>query len=229
MFDAENSEKMSLEELRERFLKMPTTVVSDALDAIGITNNAVTGIKPVWKCPAIFGTALTVRNVPASTHTQKNHGGFVTAQHAKPGDIIVVDNGGDTENNGWGELVAWAARMKGVVGTVVDGAVRDVDAFEAMGYPVYSKAITLRTARKRMIQDGINVNIRFRNTQVRPGDYIMADVNGICVIPPERVLEVLEKAELIQKKEDEMIEKIKKGENALNVQEKSGYEDMLNK
>jgi len=227
MASNENPVKITLDELRERFLKMPTTVVSDALDAIGITENAVTGIRPVWKCPAIFGTALTVRNVPASTHTQKNHGGFVTAQYAKPGDIIVVDNGGDEENNGWGELVAWAARMKGVVGTVVDGAVRDVDAFEKMGYPVYSKAITLRTARKRMVQDGININIRFRSTQVRPGDYIMADINGICVIPPDKVMEVLEKAESIQAKEDAMIEEIKKGENALNVQEKSGYEKML--
>lgn len=218
---------ISLQELRERFLKMPTTVVSDALDLLGIMNNAVTGIKPVWNCTAIFGTALTVRNVPASTHTQKNHGGFVTAQHVKSGDIVVIDNGGDVENNGWGELVAWAAKMKGAVGTLVDGAVRDVDAFESMEYPVYSKGITLRTARNRMVQDAINVNIRFRTTQVRPNDYIMADKNGICVIPPEIVLEVLVKAEAIQEKEDKMIEEIKKGANALSVQENSGYENML--
>ena len=223
------AEKLTLEELRERFLKMPTTVVSDALDACEITDNAVCGIPPVWKCPPVFGTAVTVRNVPASTHTQKNHGGFVTAQHVQPGSIVVVDNGGDVENNGWGELVAWACRMNGAVATLVDGAVRDVNAFEEMGYPVYAKGITLRTARKRLVQDAININIRFKNTQVRPGDYIMADINGICVIPPERVEEVLERAEAIQKKEDEMIEQIKAGNNALKVQEKSGYENMLRK
>ena len=119
--------------------------------------------------------------------------------------------------------------MNGAIATIVDGAVRDVGAFEEMEYPVYAKGITLRTARKRMVQDAVNVNIRFKNTQVRPGDYIMADVNGICVIPPERVEEVLEKAEAIQKKEDEMIEKIKAGYNALDVQAKSGYENMLRK
>ena len=220
---------LPLNQLRERFLKMPTTVVSDALDACGMMNNAVSGIRPVWDCGAIFGTALTVRNVPAATHTQVNHGGFVTAQHAKPGDIVVVDNGGDEENNGWGELVAWAARAKGVVGTIVDGAVRDVDAYPKIDYPVYAKAVTLRTARKRMVQDTININIRFKSTQVRPNDYIMADANGICVIPPDRVMEVLEKAEAIQKKEDEMIEQIRQGENALIVQDKSGYETMLRK
>ena len=221
--------KIALEELQARFLKMPTTVVSDALDACDITENAVCGIHPVWKCPPVFGCAVTVRNVPASTHTQKNHGGFVTAQQVVPGSIVVVDNGGDVENNGWGELVAWACRMNGAIATIVDGAVRDVGAFEEMEYPVYAKGITLRTARKRMVQDAVNVNIRFKNTQVRPGDYIMADVNGICVIPPERVEEVLEKAEAIQKKEDEMIEKIKAGYNALDVQAKSGYENMLRK
>lgn len=219
----------SIDELRKKYLKMSTTIVSDALDSLNITENAVAGIRPVWNCPAVFGTALTVRNIPASTHTQENHGGFVTAQHAKPGDIIVIDNGGDVENNGYGELVAWAAKMRGVIGTVVDGAVRDVDAYARMEYPVYAKAITLRTARKRMVQDGININIRFRNTQVRPGDYIMADINGICVIPPDKVMEVLKQAELIQAKEDAMIEMIKRGENPLLVQEKVGYENMLRK
>ena len=95
-------ERIALEELQARFLKMPTTVVSDALDACDITENAVCGIHPVWKCPPVFGRAVTVRNVPASTHTQKNHGGFVTAQQVVPGSIVVVDNGGDVENNGWG-------------------------------------------------------------------------------------------------------------------------------
>ena len=220
---------LTLEELKERYLAMPTTVISDALDACGIMDNAVSGIPPVWRCEPVFGPAVTVRNVPAATHTQKNHGGFVTAQQCTPGCIVVVDNGGDVENNGWGELVSWACRMKGAVGTLVYGAVRDVSAYEEMQYPVYAKGVTLRTARKRLVQDAININIRFGTTQVRPGDYVMADINGICVIPPERVEEVLLKAEEIDKKEKEMIEKIKAGYNALEVQEKSGYETMLRK
>lgn len=206
---------------------MPTTVVSDALDAIGIMNNAVAGIRPMWKCPAIFGRAVTVRNVPAGTHTQTNHGGFVTAQHVTPGDVVVVDNGGDVENNGWGELVAMAAKIKGAVGTLVDGAVRDVDACEEMAYPVFARGTTPRTARKRMIQDAININIRFHTAQVRPGDYVMADVNGVCIIPPKCAEEVLLAAEKIQEKETAMLEELRKGLNALEVQNQSGYETML--
>lgn len=220
---------LSKEELKERYLKLETTVVSDALDACGIRDNAVAGIGPVWECEPVFGTAVTVRNIPASTHTQKNHGGFVTAQHVKPGDVIVVDNGGDVENNGWGGLVTAACKTNGAVGTLVYGAVRDVGAYREMNYPVYACGITPRTARKRLVQDAINVNIRFKSTQVRPGDYIFADENGICVIPPEHVEEVLIKAEEIELKEETMIQAILKGENALEVQNKGGYETMLQK
>ena len=217
----------NLEEVRERLLKLSTTVVSDALDAFGITNNAVAGVKPVWDCPAIVGTAVTVRNIPAGTHTQKNHGGFVTTHHCKPGDIIVVGNDGDIENNGWGGVVSWAAKMKGVVGTLVDGACRDVEEFEKMGYPVYAKGTVPRTARGRMIQDAVNIRIKFCNTQVCPGDVVFADKNGIVVIPPDRVMEVLEKAEEIEEKEKAMIEMLKKGWDPIEVGAKGGYEEML--
>ncbi|MDI7258635.1 MAG: RraA family protein [Thermodesulfobacteriota bacterium] len=217
----------NLEEIRARLLKLSTTIVSDALDGTGIRNNAVAGVGPIWKCSAIVGPAVTVRNIPAGTGTQKHHGGFVTAQKSKPGDVIVVGNDGDIENNGWGEVVAWAAKMKGVQGTVVDGAVRDIDAFEKMEYPVYAKGIVPRTARGRMIQDGVNIRIRFCNAQVNPGDLVFADCNGIVFIPPEKVLEVVEAAEKLHQKEEEMIEQIKEGKDPLDVGAKSGYEDML--
>jgi regulator of RNase E activity RraA len=227
--EKKNMNALPFAEIRDRFLKLQTTVVSDALDSIGITNNAVAGIRPVWKCPAIFGKAVTVRNIPAATHKQTNHGGFVTAQHITQGDIVVIDNGGDLENNGCGELVACAAKMRGAVGTLVDGAVRDVESYEEMEYPVFARGCTPRTARNRMVQDAVNVNIRFHTTQIRPGDFILADVNGICVIPPARAEEVLIKAEEIQERESAMLEELKKGKNALDVQGRGAYETMLSK
>ncbi len=217
----------NLDEVRERMLKLSTTIVSDALDAVGIRNNAAAGVRPVWKCPAIVGRALTVRNIPAGAATQKIHGGFVTSQNAKPGDVIVVGNNGDIENNGWGELVAWAAKMKGVLGTVVDGAVRDIDAYEEMGYPVYAKGVVSRTARGRMVQDAVNIRIRFCNTQVNPGDLVFADCNGIVFIPPGKVMEVLKLSEDLHQREKTMIEQIKAGKDPIEVDTQAGYEKML--
>ena len=219
----------NLEEVRARLLKLSTTVVSDALDAVGIRNNAVAGVKPVWDCPAIVGTAVTVRNIPAGTHSQKDHGGFVTTNMAKSGDVIVVGNDGDIENNGWGGVVAWAAKLKGVQGTVVDGAVRDVDGYIDMGYPVYAKGLVPRTARGRMMRDETNVRIKFCNTQVVPGDLVFADKNGIVFIPPEKVPEVVEKAEELEEKENAMIEMLKKGLDPIEVGRQGGYENMLKK
>ncbi len=219
----------NLEEVRARFLKLSTTVASDALDAIGITNNAVAGVRPVWDCRAVFGPAVTARHIPASTHTQKSHGGFVTSNASKPGDVIVVSLGGDIENNGYGGLVACAAKMKGVLGTIVDGAVRDIDAFVDLDFPVYAKGVVPRTARGRFIQDAVQVRIKFCNTTVDPGDLVFADKNGIVFIPPGRVMEVLEKAEEVEARENAMMEKLKAGWDPLDVGAKSGYEDMLKK
>lgn len=219
----------NLEEVRARFLKLSTTVTSDALDAIGITNNAVAGVRPVWDCRPIFGPAVTARHIPASTHTQKSHGGFVTSNACRPGDVIVVSLGGDIENNGYGGLVACAAKMKGALGTIVDGAVRDLDAFVELDYPVYAKGVVPRTARGRLIQDAVQVRIKFCNTTVDPGDLVFADKNGILFIPPDRLMEVLEKAEELEAKEQAMMEKLKAGWDPLEVGAKSGYEDMLKK
>jgi 4-hydroxy-4-methyl-2-oxoglutarate aldolase len=219
----------NLEEVRARLLRLSTTVAADALDAVGIRNNAVAGVRPVWNCSAIVGPAVTVRNIPAGTHTQKNHGGFVTTHNSKPGDVIVVGNDGDIENNGWGGVVATAAKVKGVQGTVVDGAVRDIDDYVELDFPVYAKGVVPRTARGRLIQDVVNARIKFCNTQVNPGDLVFADKNGIVFIPPDKVLEVLAKAEELEAKEKAMKEQLRAGWDPLEVGANSGYEEALKK
>ncbi len=221
--------ELNLEHIRKRLLIYSTCVVSDALDAIGITNNAVSGIRPVWKCPAIVGTAFTLRSLPAGSKKQQNHGSIVAAQQCKPGDIIVIGNGGDIENNSWGEVVTWVAKLNGAVGCVSDGAVRDVDSIEQIGFPVFAKGVTPRTGRGRMVLDSVNCNLRFRNTQVNPEDIVFADVNGIVFIPQEYINEVLIKAEEIQIRERAMIERIREGEDGIKVGRRYGYEDMLSK
>lgn len=215
------------EQLRDRISKMPTTCVSDALDAIGLRDNTVCGLFPTWNCGSIFGRAVTCCNIPASGHTQTVHGGFKVSDYIEPGDIVVVGNGGDIRNNGWGGMVSWGAKLKGAVGALVDGAARDVEEYEAMGFPVYAKGLVCRTARGRMVQLSVNQPVRFGEAQIRPGDILYADRNGICIIPPERLEEVIEKAEIIDENEKQLIEKMKQGVGAVEASKIVNYENML--
>jgi 4-hydroxy-4-methyl-2-oxoglutarate aldolase len=121
------------------------------------------------------------------------------------------------------------AKMKGVSGVVVDGAARDIDACREFGFPVYARAVVPITARGRIMEEAFNVMIRLGDVQVRPGDIIVADVNGVIVIPVEKLDEVVTAAEEILKKEEAMVDELRKGVPILEVDQKYAYEAMLKK
>lgn len=121
------------------------------------------------------------------------------------------------------------ARQKGVSGVVVDGAVRDVDACEVFGFPVHARGTVPLTARGRIVQEAWNVPVRLGDAPVRPGDVIVADVNGVVVIPVEKVQEVVAAAEEILSKELEMVRALESGESILDVDRRFNYERMLQK
>jgi len=148
---------------------------------------------------------------------------------AEPGDVIIIDNRGDLYNNCWGEILTMGAKMKGVAGVVVDGAARDIDACKEFGFPVYARGTVPITARGRIMEESFNEVIRVGDVQMRPGDIVMADINGVVIIPAERFDEVLEAAAQIQQKEDAMVEELRRGVPILEVDQKYSYETMLKK
>ena len=119
------------------------------------------------------------------------------------------------------------AKMKNISGVVVDGAVRDVDACEAFGFPVHARGTVPSTARGRIVQEAWNVPVRLGDSPVRPGDVVMADVNGVVVIPIERLVEVVNAAEEIMAKENAMIDALRAGESMQEVDRRFNYERML--
>lgn len=216
------------EKYRIRFQKLSTTNLSDALDKVGI-RGAVIGIRPMFDCPKIVGRAVTIKITAAGMAKSKYHLGVRAIEQASPGDVIIIDNRGDINNNCWGEILSMAAKMKGVSGVVVDGAVRDIDACKEFGFPVYAKGVVPITARGRVMEESFNEIIRIGDIQVRPGDIVVADVNGVVIIPVEKIDEVLEAAEDILKKEEAMVEELLKGVPILEVDQKYSYETMLKK
>ncbi len=211
---------------RKRLEKLSTTNLSDALDKVGI-RGAVLGIRPLFGRPKVVGLAVTIKITAAGMEKSKHHLGIEAIAFAQHGDLIVIDNHGDIHNNCWGEILSCAAKTKGVSGVIIDGAARDVDACEDFEFPVLARGVVPITARGRIMQEDFNCLIRLADVQVRPGDVLVGDINGVVVIPPEKIDEVLHEAENIMEKEENMKKDILSGLDILEVDKKYDYEQML--
>jgi len=166
-----------------------SAVFADVMYRTGVMDSA---IKPAFKAKAV-GQAVTV---------QLSRGDLVDPLKAlemgKPGDIIVVDAGGETETSVCGGLMGGLAKNRGIRAMIVDGAGRDVDELEDIGWPIWTRAVTPRgthtmfSGRKEELS--VNVPISCGGVLVHPGDFVVADVLGVTVVPIARAEEFLELA-----------------------------------
>jgi 4-hydroxy-4-methyl-2-oxoglutarate aldolase len=212
---------------RERFEKLSTTNVSDAMDSLGIKGSTY-GIRPMTEqWGKVVGQAVTVKMTAAGETKSKHHLGMKAISLANPGDIIIIDNGGRVDTSCWGGILANSAKVKGVKAVIIDGACRDLDDCIEADFPVYARGTVVATARGRIMEHSTNEMIQFGGVQVRPGDVVMGDRSGVVVVPYERMEEVLIKAEELYEKEESMIQEILSGSDVLEVDNKFGYEKML--
>ncbi len=213
---------------RPRLEKLSTTNLSDALDKLGL-HGAVIGIRPLFGMPRVCGRAVTIKITAAGMTKSKHHLGIEAIAAAVEGDLIVIDNHGDVQNNCWGEILSCAAKKKGLSGVIIDGAARDVDECQKMDFPVFARGVVPITARGRIMQEDFNCLIRLGDVQVRPGDILVGDINGVVVIPTEKVDEVIAAAEKIMAKEESMKKDILAGLDILEIDRRYNYEQMLTK
>ncbi|NEU31808.1 RraA family protein [bacterium LRH843] len=153
----------------------------------------------------VVGSAFTVM-----THPSDNLLVHKAMDLAKPGDIIVIDACGDMGNAILGELMCHYAKEKGIGGFIVDGPIRDATAIAELGFPVFARGVTPRGPYKEGPGE-INTMISCGNVSVKPGDIIVADDDGIVVVPIEDAYEVLERAKKVQLQEAEIIQAIHAG------------------
>jgi 4-hydroxy-4-methyl-2-oxoglutarate aldolase len=219
---------MAREPIVERLLKLDTCAVSDGMDRLGLTG-ATYGVRPMWPCPKIVGRAVTMKIKPVGLDEPKQHLGTLPIDAAQPGDVIVIDNGGRPDTSCWGGLLALAAKTKGISGVVIDGACRDIDESRDVGFPVYARGAVPMTARGRVMQEAYNQEIEFAGVQVHPGDLVIADGSGVVIIPRSKEEEIVREAEAVAATEARMAEGIRQGMSVLEVLEKLGYEQMLDK
>ena len=185
----------------------PSCVVADAQERAGVMRSYM---RPLTTNVRFVGPALTVRLEP---------GNQVDCLHAlsvaQKGDVIVVDSAGETETSIWGGLMAGLCMMKGVVGAVVDGAIRDTDEIRDQGFFIFSKAVVPRSTHTpysgRMEPIEINVPIQCAGVLVNPGDLVLGDEIGVTVIALENAAEVLAAARDLAEKEEATRAQIRAG------------------
>ena len=212
--------------LIDRLSALDACAVSDALDSIGI-DGVVDGLERRSTKDRIVGRVQTMRlSIGSPTAGGNSHLGTQSVEQAAPTDVIVVEQTTGVAAACWGGLLARAAREKGVRGVIVDGPVRDVDEYEEIGLPVFSRSVTPRTARGRIHESGVNVGIDVSDVHVEPGDFVVADGTGVVFIPVAVAERVIAAAERIVAREKSLEDAINAGEPVTSALG-TGYETML--
>ena len=187
-------------ELIEAFSIVSTPNISDAMHKHG----AMEGIKPIRPGFHMVGKALTVRTMDGDWAKP-----IEAIDKAEKGYVIVVDvNGGKTAI--WGELATWSAKLKGLAGVVIDGAVRDVDDILKMDFPVFCRHISPNAGEPKGFGE-IGAEITCGNQTVQTGDWVIGDDSGVVVVPQETAQEIANRALDIKEQENRIREEIKAG------------------
>lgn len=208
------------------FEGLDTPGVSDAMDRLGLPGQCF-GIAPLTNYTrVVVGPAFTVKYVPASTPAG-SVGDFL--DDVMPGDIVVIDNGGRTDCTVWGDIMTLYAGQRKVAATVIDGVCRDVNKAIADDYPLFTKGRFMRTGKDRVQVDGINVAVSIGQTRVCARDIVVADANGVVVVPRDRAIEVADAARKIEAAEDRIRNELTQGKTLQQARAALGYHTLQRK
>lgn len=156
----------------------------------------------------VVGRAITVR-LTAQDSTLLHH----AAGYCEPGDVFVIDTGGDTRHAPVGEVLAVALHSRGAAGVIVDGVITDLDEIEPLGLPVYSRGRSMLTTKLLGLDaGGINVPVVCGGVVVRAGDVVLADANGVFAAPADVLSALVDTVEEDDAEEPDLVARIRAGE-----------------
>ncbi|MBT2654992.1 RraA family protein [Bacillus sp. ISL-18] len=188
------------QEIVRAYSEIPTSIISDGMEKMFAMDSK---IRPFHPKPMVAGHAITIHCPPGDNLVLQK-----AIELAEPGDVLVLNTGGDTSQAPVGEIVVSNCIRRGAVGLVIDGAIRDSDILPTLTIPVFAKGVTHRGCYK----DGpgeLNVPIACGGIIVRPGDLVVGDSDGVVIVPHEEAEGLLPKLINMVEKEGKLLEQIR--------------------
>jgi 4-hydroxy-4-methyl-2-oxoglutarate aldolase len=185
--------------------------VSTTHEAMGRSGLMKPTIRPIYPGAQIAGSAVTVL-----AHPGDNWMIHVAIEQIRPGDVLVVACSADNADGMFGDLLATSLMARGGVGLIIDAGVRDVKTLTAMGFPVWSRAISAKGTVKATL-GSVNIPVVCAGALVNPGDAVVADDDGIVVVPRKRAVEVAAAGATREANEEDKRRRLAAGELGLDL------------
>jgi regulator of RNase E activity RraA len=145
------------------------------------------------------------------------------------GDVVVIDNDGRTDCTVWGDIMTQYAGSRGIAGTVIDGVCRDVIKALGDGYPLFTAGRFMRTGKDRVQVESVDTTVGIGTVRVASRDIVVADANGVVIVPRARAREVAETARKIEETESRIREQIAQGKTLGEARASLGYHTLQRK
>jgi 4-hydroxy-4-methyl-2-oxoglutarate aldolase len=192
----------------ERFHGFDPATLYEAAGRRGMADPA---IKPAWVGARVCGLAATV-DCPPGDNLMLHH----AVAAASPGVVLVANTGSFLRAGAWGEILTVAAQARGIAGLVIDGAVRDIEAIAALRFPIFSRGLAIGACTKERF-GSLDQPLVFGGVNVRPGDLVFGDADGLVLVERDRIEDVFAAASKRRDAEAVMISQLRAGQTTLEL------------